>query len=54
MYNFNNLPSSCHEITYEYLLSREAIVKEVFGYDNYCLIKKRIIDLLNILKQIRV
>jgi hypothetical protein len=52
LYNYDNLPETSNEITFEFLNEHDSIVYELAGYDNQKFIRKQIIKILRMLRNI--
>lgn len=52
MYNYDNLPASSSEITYDFLKENDSIHYEMSGYDNGRLKRTTLVKILNLLKNV--
>lgn len=52
LYNYDNLPKSSNDITYEFLESYYDVRYEISGYDNKTIRKKELVKNLNMLKNV--
>jgi hypothetical protein len=50
LFNYNDLPLSSDDITYEYLMDNASRTKEIAGYDNINMNRKRLRNLLDMLR----
>lgn len=52
LYNYDNLPESSNEITLEFLKENDSVVYELAGYDNQPFVRKQIIKMLRMLRNV--
>jgi hypothetical protein len=52
LYNYNNLPETSNEITFEFLKAHDSMVYEIAGYDNQSLQRNRMLKYLRMLRNV--
>ena len=52
LYNYDNLPEESNEITYDMLLAEADVSREISGYDNQRLKRKRLLKNIRMLRNI--
>jgi hypothetical protein len=52
LYNYDNLPDTSNEITFEFLKRHDSIEYELAGYDNQRLVRKQLIKILRMLRNV--
>ena len=52
LYNYDNLPSTSNEITYEFLKENDAITYEIAGYDNKKFYRRELLKNLRMLRNV--
>lgn len=52
LYNYDNLPETSNEITFEFLKKYDSVVYEISGYDNQILQRKSMFKYLRILRNV--